>query len=81
VRRERRKKLSNAEFRAAGLTPGLVVRRIPAPEGSDNTPRRLDLQGENPAHWTRAKPKILPEVSPYRVSSLQSTRQWRGEGG
>ena len=81
MKRERRKKRGNCEFRATGLTPGLVVRRMPASEGSDNTPRRLDAEVENPTHWTEAKPKILPEVSPYRVSSLQSTRQWRGEGG
>jgi len=37
-----------------------VVRRIPPPESSDNTPRNLSTEGDIPSSRTGAGPKILP---------------------
>jgi hypothetical protein len=45
LRKEHKKTLSASELKAAGLTPGLVVRRVPCSEGADNTSRNLTPKG------------------------------------
>ncbi len=45
MKRETKKRLSQKDLRALGVPPGLVVRRVPPPEGTREFARRLAEPG------------------------------------